>query len=238
MEAASSVAASTMQTYGEAVCTALMQRLFDELQQARSSSSPAKLRSELGVRTTVTLVHCACSCRTWMQAVIPRLVLLLYTAFGVGTRITAARALRGLVNGQLQRQLVAASDVLPPLLMMVQDDNPSLAMAGADLATHLGGEYDTDDTSMLSMLPMLTTAVSDSAAALGAWPVRVVDYRPALNSQSHRHLSVVDIRADAFDDPTEPSGSLDRSAHVEVYRHLVIGVWEVSGFYIHALTFQ
>jgi hypothetical protein len=185
-------------------------------------------------------VRCGCVCRAWMQAVIPRLVLLLTSAFEGSTRIAAARALRGLLRGQsgvAHRRLVAASDVLPPLLMMVQHDDASVAVAGAELAAELGreGEDECDagecdgagsgwDAGMLAVLPALTTAVSDAAAAAGAWPVRVVEHRPSLNPEHRGHLSVLDIRSDAFDELKNPADG----SETQVYRQLVLGVWEVG----------
>ena len=222
---------------GTAVCTALIQQLLHNLRQARSRER----RAALGVQTAVALVQCACSCRAWLDAVIPRLVLLLSSAFEERTRIAAARALRGLLRGQsgvAQRQRVAASDVLPPLLMMVQHDDRAVAMAGAELAAELGRECEARccedgvagcDASVLMVIPALTTAVSDAAAAAGQWPVRVVEHRPALMPGHKGHLSVLDIRSDAFAEPVVPD---DRNAGcdcVEVCRQLVLGVWEVGG---------
>lgn len=228
----------TPHAVGAAVCTALMQQLLRDLRQARSRER----RAALGLQTAVALVQCACSCRAWLDAVIPRLVLLLSSAFEERTRIAAARALRGLLRGQsgvALRRLVALSDVLPPLLMMVQHDDPSVAVAGGELAAELGreceGGCDDDvaacDASMLTVIPALTTAVSDAAAAAGEWPVRVVEHRPTLTPGHKGHLSVLDIRSDAFDEAivSDDDGRNEGCGCVEVYRQLVLGVWEVGG---------
>ena len=81
-----------------------------------------------------------------------------------------------------------------------------------------------DGTGMLAVLPALTTAVSDAAAAAGAWPVRVVEHRPSLNPEHRGHLSVLDIRSDAFDELKNPADG----SETQVYRQLVLGVWEVG----------
>ncbi len=189
-------------------------------------------------------MRCGCACRAWTQAAIPPLVLLLNSAFEGRTRIAAARALHGLLRGQSRsahRRLVAASDVLPPLLMMVQGDDAAVAVAGAELAAELGRESENEceasqcdggsadwDASILAVLPALTTAVSDAAAAAGAWPVRVVEHRPSLNPEQKGHLSVLDIRSDAFDEPGGLAEGGDTSTCAQVYRQLVLGVWEVG----------
>lgn len=231
---------------GTTVCTALMQRLLAELRRRRAAAAASRDQPplDLGVETVVSLVRCGCACRSWTRAVIPRLVLLLAEAFGASTRVAAARALRGLLRGQSSselRRLVVGSDVLPPLLMMVQHADASLAAAGAELATELarplaGASRDGDDrdddwrADALQLLPALSTDVPDAAAAIGAWPVRVVEHRPSLNPRKNGHLSVLDIRADAFSsalDQQEHAAAGDRHGSVEVYRQLVLGIWEV-----------
>ena len=223
---------------GMAVGTAVIQRLLFELGQQRATGGSGGDRL-VGVEAVIALARCGCTCRSWLRAVVPRLVLLLSQVFGARTCVAAARALGGFVRVLRPSSrlpcLIVGSDALPPLLALVQHSDPLLAAAGAELANELA--HDHDDRSdtwdwrlrALQLLPSLTTDVADAAAAAGAWPVQVRTHRPALQP-NHGGLCVLDIRTDAFTAPPVDEDPRGEGVVVEVYRQLVLGVWEPDGF--------